>query len=104
MQTGLKLMMIIPKKYFLLHQTESTSARMVEITGRKNGPVCLSLPADASFTYHIFNTTGQISEKGNIEKGVGDHYFDLGSYIPGIYFIQLIDSSGIVYNVKIIKE
>ena len=69
-----------------------------------SGMVCLSLPADASFIYNIYNTSGQISEKGNIEKGGGDHYFDLGPYTPGIYFIQLIDSSGIVYNVKVIKE
>ena len=69
-----------------------------------NGKVTLSLPSDASFTYHIFNSMGQVCGQGSIEEAAKEHSFDLGSYKPGIYFIQLRDTRGIMYNVKVVRE
>jgi hypothetical protein len=69
-----------------------------------NGKVTLSLPSDASFTYYIFNSMGQVCGQGSINEAAKDHSFDLGSYKPGIYFLQLRDTQGIMYNVKVVRE
>ena len=69
-----------------------------------DGQVYLSLPSGSSFIYHIFNTMGQVCGQGNIGEASENHYFDLRSYKPGVYFIQLRDARGIVYNVKVVKE
>ncbi|MEN8225472.1 MAG: discoidin domain-containing protein [Bacteroidota bacterium] len=69
-----------------------------------NGRVYLSLPPGPSFSYQMVNIAGQVYEKGYISRGSDGHYLDLAAYPSGIYFIQLQDPKGIIYNVKVMKE
>ncbi|MEA3477408.1 MAG: discoidin domain-containing protein [Bacteroidota bacterium] len=69
-----------------------------------NSQVSISLPQHGPFNYKLMNINGQIIDKGNIGRSVKKYSFDLQAYPSGIYFIQLRDSGGTLFNVKVVKE
>ncbi len=83
---------------------ENTSQEITAFPVPSNAQVCISMPSGDSFTYRILNSKGNVCKKGSIEEGTENHYFDLGSFTPGIYFIQLQDAQNIQYNVKVIRR
>ncbi len=69
-----------------------------------SGEVSISLPNNTPFSYQIFNNTGSVYRSGNIMESTEKHCFNLESFSSGIYFIQLRDGGGVVYNVKVVKK
>jgi len=69
-----------------------------------SGRVGVSLPNDYPLSYIIVSSSGQVNDRGEINTGAEEYYFDIRNYRAGIYFIRLIGNSGTVYHVKVIKE
>jgi len=81
------------------HARPDIKAFPVPVSNKVN----ITLPQDGPFTYQIMNISGQIVDKGSIGKGATEYSFDLQAYPSGIYFIQVRDSGGTIFNVKIVK-
>ena len=69
-----------------------------------NNRVNIPLPNGGEFSFSVYSSTGQFQESGIIELVSDSYVLNLGSYVSGMYFIQLVDNKGVIYRVKILKE
>ena len=67
------------------------------------GHVSISLPTGQNFKYSIYDLNGTAIQEGKIESaGQSTHSFDLTHENTGVYYIRLIDNTGIHFTTKII--
>jgi len=69
-----------------------------------NGMVYLDVPADTNYTYTILSALGKQVGKGEINTGSAGQRINLGNFISGVYLVRLIDSGGVSYWVKVVKN
>jgi hypothetical protein len=69
-----------------------------------DGIVAIDLPSRDRFQYRVLSSFGQTVQQGIIEISSVSYSFNIGNEKPGIYFILLKDSKGLVYRVKVIRE
>ncbi len=69
-----------------------------------SGLITVPLPEAQSFSYAIFSSSGQQLMQGKIENPEDIFSLDLSEHVSGVYFISLMDESGRVFRVKVLKE
>jgi len=69
-----------------------------------NGLVRVDVPADKDYTYTTLSTQGQVIGHGEFSTGSKGQLIDLGACKSGIYFIRLVDTAGVCYWVKVVKN
>jgi len=69
-----------------------------------NGIVNLSVPVNKNLNYSIYLSTGQVVQRGKINRTESLYSFDLTQLKTGIYFIIMIDEAGVEYRAKVVKR
>jgi len=69
-----------------------------------NGAINLSVPVSQNLNYSISSITGQVLKKGEINNAPSQFSFDLTLFKAGVYFINMVDESGVVYRAKVVKN
>ena len=69
-----------------------------------NGSLSVSLPIGNSFSYDVYNLTGQRCKTGQFKRSQNSQEFDLSEMSLGTYIIVLRNELGAIYRVKVMKE
>ena len=69
-----------------------------------SGDLNISIPGSGNLKYQIYSSLGQLVDKGIIKNAYSSHTFDLSNLKEGLYYIQMVDEVGGVWNVKAIKK
>ena len=69
-----------------------------------DGMLRLDVPAHKEYTYHILSSQGRLVRSGKILQNSAGQSINLGDCGSGIYMVRLIDSAGVSYLVKVVKN
>lgn len=69
-----------------------------------SGLVTVPLPEARQFSYTIMNSAGKLYIQGKTNHPEAECSFDLNRYPSGLYFIRLVDDSGRIFRVKVVKK
>jgi photosystem II stability/assembly factor-like uncharacterized protein len=72
-----------------------------------SGSITLELPKSQScskYNYSVISSSGLFVDGGLLEVSDNKPVIDFSTFASGIYFVSLVDSKGIVYRVKVLKQ
>ena len=83
--------------------SDDISAYPVPTDGKVNLSVFTS-NAGQNMKYTLYSIAGQVINQGQLDGYSGNYSVNLSAYSSGIYFIVLVDNSGVKYRVKVVKK
>ncbi len=64
----------------------------------------ISIPNSSFVAYQIFSTSGSLVSKGEEALNSGQFSLDMSAFLPGIYFLNMMNENGLQFYVKVIRE